>query len=677
MAHLATRDTTSAAGRLRHDSPPTRQDMSRHLRLDSPPTTRLSTHETRDVSPPATCLATRETTPVACRLQLAACDMTSAGGHPAEPFATAFQEHLNTRTTRDGGVSLLDRLSKTLETPHYVTLLYDWLSFTLGRIIVEHLPEDALHETRTLFLNVLFIRYQYGGQKAGEEMAYRLLAEAQMANFRRHFDEDNTPAEFSLVDCVGETWRPNKNAGELDWEDISDQEEGVEMGDVEMGNFEMGEGDEYEEEDEWDDEEDDEEDDEDDEDYVDEGDADDDEYEDLDVVLEAEMESQPAYLPRFIKAKPIVPALPEEEDLLQPDIPTDQLPAFWAGRIQVFFFNTAVGPRNRKPVVHDLVVMRKLKKTQYRTPAFLSAIKTSGLFHLMRKVARPGNLLETSDPDIEQSFRWHDWKLNYAELICRWILPTESDNMQCDTSHPNSESEYSFSTADARGLLIFIAEHPRMQPWGFNPMAVYLFLSLSCFKTNCDLWLVPCLRELKYPKIEGWDAAKVYRRLMDLPCFKKPSQRLERLSENSDRRLKVIIRETAEYRVFVKKVWRELYRPPSGVGTQPDANAGSSSSSDLDDSQSEETFSDIQPSTTSSRILRPTPRRRGPLSKNAIRKRRRRINSKKAKSEQGLQEEETGEVQTPPQPGLPAACPRRASILLAQLSPARQRTNVS
>ncbi|KAF8156284.1 hypothetical protein K438DRAFT_2026325 [Mycena galopus ATCC 62051] len=161
----------------------------------------------------------------------------------AEPFATAFHAHLNTRTTRDGGVSLLDRLSKTLETPHYVTLLYDWLSFTLGRIIVECLPEDALNETHALFLNVLFICYQYGGQKAGEEMAYQLLAEAQMANFRRHFisyDEDNTPAEFSLVDelDIGKTWRPNKNA-ESDWEDISDREEGIEMGN---NNVEMGKG---------------------------------------------------------------------------------------------------------------------------------------------------------------------------------------------------------------------------------------------------------------------------------------------------------------------------------------------------------------------------------------------------------------------------------------------------
>jgi hypothetical protein len=38
-----------------------------------------------------------------------------------------------------------------------------------------------------------------------------------------------------------------------------------------------------------------------------------------------------------------------------------------------------------------------------------------------------------------------------------------------------------------------------MHPWGYDPMAVFLFLSKECFEVNCDLWLVPCLRELDYP----------------------------------------------------------------------------------------------------------------------------------------------------------------------------------
>jgi hypothetical protein len=42
----------------------------------------------------------------------------------------------------------------------------------------------------------------------------------------------------------------------------------------------------------------------------------------------------------------------------------------------------------------------------------------------MRYVAKPGNLLETSHPDVEESFRWHNWKLSYAELICDWVSAT-------------------------------------------------------------------------------------------------------------------------------------------------------------------------------------------------------------------------------------------------------------
>lgn len=87
--------------------------------------------------------------------------------------------------------------------------------------------------------------------------------------------------------------------------------------------------------------------------------------------------------------------------------------------------------------------MRHLKPEQYRTPAFLSTLEvqciyirfkgpvahdlqTSGLFSLMREIARPGNLLETSHPDIEASFLDHDWKLSYSELICNWVEPTVS-----------------------------------------------------------------------------------------------------------------------------------------------------------------------------------------------------------------------------------------------------------
>lgn len=45
---------------------------------------------------------------------------------------------------------------------------------------------------------------------------------------------------------------------------------------------------------------------------------------------------------------------------------------------------------------------------------------------MMHRVCRRGNLLETSHPDVEDSFRWHDWKTSYAEMICRWVAPTRT-----------------------------------------------------------------------------------------------------------------------------------------------------------------------------------------------------------------------------------------------------------
>lgn len=66
-------------------------------------------------------------------------------------------------------------------------LLDDWLIFTLGAAIVENMPVDAVRNGWLLFLNVLFIRYLHQGRRDGEELAYKLLETAQMANFHEYF----------------------------------------------------------------------------------------------------------------------------------------------------------------------------------------------------------------------------------------------------------------------------------------------------------------------------------------------------------------------------------------------------------------------------------------------------------------------------------------------------------
>ncbi|KAJ7799303.1 hypothetical protein B0H14DRAFT_2903647 [Mycena olivaceomarginata] len=262
-------------------------------------------------------------------------------------------------------------------------------------------------------------------------------------------------------------------------------------------------------------------------------------------------------LPRFVKSVRKPCSLPPKA-LLQPQADTVQLPFFWVKNMSDFFYGQGDKP-DSEIIVDDLVAMRHLKPEQYRTPAFLSTLETSGLFSLMREIARPGNLLETSHPDIEASFLDHDWKLSYSELICNWVEPTVSPEDYEKSQIPlKPDPEYFFDSSDAQDLLEFIEENPRMHPWGFNPMAAFVFYSLHCFRANCDRWLVPCLRELQYPKINGWNPDIVYRRLMALPVF-EPG--FNGRWPNPDSLLLLVVRETADHHAFLQRIRREAYRP--------------------------------------------------------------------------------------------------------------------
>ncbi|KAF8130448.1 hypothetical protein K438DRAFT_1999430 [Mycena galopus ATCC 62051] len=424
---------------------------------------------------------------------------------------------------------LLKELARTSEIELLNEVLDDWLTFTLGSAIVINTPQEAIYESRLLFIKVLFIRYQHQGGPAGEELAYQLLETAQMSSFHSFFryDDADTPANFSLNEDLElrESWCDDPDSGDRDsdWED----EDNV-----------------------WEDE-----------DYVPDfgGDKETSTSEDNMILPSDELDH--CDLPGFVDAQDALRALPTKT-VLQPELKLDDLPLFWVGHIQDFFCSNTPDERDAKLVVDDLVAMRKLTLSQYRSPKFLEALKTSTLFDHMRAIARPGNLLETSHPDVEASFRWHNWKLSYAELICRWIQPT----LEPVVSEKNPKLKYEFSLADACGLLEFIDVHPRMQPWGFNPVAVYLFISLHCFKTNCDLWLVPCLQTLHYPKLEGWDPEKVYQRLMELPIFRTPpltppSKSTEDFTPILKSRLAVVVQETMRYRTFMHNIGREIYRP--------------------------------------------------------------------------------------------------------------------
>ncbi|KAJ7339054.1 hypothetical protein DFH08DRAFT_812448 [Mycena albidolilacea] len=357
------------------------------------------------------------------------------------------------------------------------------------------MPVDAVHNSWLLFLNVLFIRYLHQGRRDGEELAYKLLETAQMANFHKYFriyDEAESPPEFNWdheIDQDAFWCRIEEDDNNSAWEDEEDEDK-----------------------------EDDEEEDEEDESRMDVDDA-------------------------------------KEED------------------------NDTSGTINEtQSMLLRIIAMRCLKPKQYDSEDFRNALRTSELFQLMRYIAKPGNLLETSHPDVEESFRWHNWKLSYAELICDWVSATvKLEDYKASLLKP--DPEFKFTLADAQAFLDFINRNPRMQPWGFNPMAIYLFVS--------DIAL---LQIVTY--------ARVYQMLMQLPLFSKDSDTQYKFMYKSlDSRFNVVVSETAEHRTFLNEVNNELYRPlPLVVGPEctesmddsdSDTNSHWDAASDSDESESD------------------------------------------------------------------------------------------
>ncbi|KAJ7837248.1 hypothetical protein B0H14DRAFT_3460307 [Mycena olivaceomarginata] len=483
----------------------------------------------------------------------------------AEPFATAFTEVTNrTAITRSQKTTLWQKLEPTLKEPHWLHI-QDWLCFTLGAQIVEHMPEDAVIKSGELFLNVLHTRFLHQGKDEGEQLAYKLLEEAQMDNFRRYYRTlGEPPADFSLVEDLDlrDTWDSDSEAG--DW--YSDPED---MEDTDAADCE-------------------------DEDAMDidfvpndfhDDNASDRSMSGLDLADAVGMDDTflekhdalglyndgpvNTHLPSFVSEPthgkrrvipPVAPKVPPALREISDDSSLSSREAIWAKHLMEFFYSgqTEQVELSYLNVVLDLVDMRALRPTVYRSEDFQRSLMVSGLFDLLWEIARPGNLLERTHPDVEQSFHCHEWKASYAELIVRWVEESV-------TLEEYEDDNYKFTLEQAKHLLNFISDRPEMHPWSFNPMAVYLFFSLGCFIANCDIWLVPCLRELKYPHLEGWNSETVFRQLKRLPVFRNPAE------QALDPKLQLIIQETSEHDNFMDLLWYELYRSDLKECKQPKA----------------------------------------------------------------------------------------------------------
>ncbi|KAJ7455281.1 hypothetical protein B0H11DRAFT_1926162 [Mycena galericulata] len=475
------------------------------------------------------------------RLRAFADDVALWSKHPVKRI---FEERLGmgAASTRRGGDLLWVELRKELEKDaEWVEIASDWLAFTLGGEIVSEIPEEALSKSWNIMFDVLFLRYSANGAPESDVIARNMLLREQMANFRAYND---VGADYSMFDDLDrrDNWEGD-SAGDRDsdWEDVDDPM---------------------------------------DEDYEDE------EYEDNsedDPMEDHGGDSDEEFFVDFVQSHPppSPAAIPSHRP--PPDLAPADLPAHWLRHINVFFYPVVKplhlvqkGCRSKGDVVDDLRDMRNLPKRTYQSPAFQVALEETGLLERLHKICRLGNLLETSHPDVEASFRFHNWKMSYGYLICQWTPRSISEeeyekvganySIQTLMRRPKPDPHYKFSPKEAMDLLSFMSSHHRMHPWAHNPMAAYLFLSLDCFTFNAETWLVPCLETLKYPRVAGWNSVTIFRTIKELPLLKDISapDSLEFLEALEDRKLAVVLEETSLHRALMRRVKTYTWRPPPG-----------------------------------------------------------------------------------------------------------------
>ncbi|KAJ7782942.1 hypothetical protein B0H16DRAFT_1447178 [Mycena metata] len=127
------------------------------------------------------------------------------------------------------------------------------------------------------------------------------------------------------------------------------------------------------------------------------------------------------YLPDFNQLEPLSiallpPYIPSTS--LPTQIPIAQLPALWYQHLFVFFEPVASPhsfQRSPKDVIDAYCQMRDLPEHDWKSPTFQETLTSSGLLAQLKRICRLGDLIETSHPDVERSFRIHDWKISFAE----------------------------------------------------------------------------------------------------------------------------------------------------------------------------------------------------------------------------------------------------------------------
>ncbi|KAJ7471241.1 hypothetical protein B0H11DRAFT_1919802 [Mycena galericulata] len=416
-----------------------------------------------------------------------------------KPFKVIFRRVSCSRSRSSSG---FDTVFKTVA-PHLRCEFWPWLSYCLGTELLSNSAEnteDLLVRGHMLFVQVLLLRFQHDGGAEGDRQALAHLVEAQKVYLRAYV---SVPADFCWLDDLDarDSWddEPEGEPSVSDLDCVSDSDSEYVPEDLEVIPA--------------------------------------DDPRELDVLdfVQEEVLSWPRALPRQVPE-----ALDEEWER----------PFRWCTHIIDFFFlDTDDGEddfRDKAHVVDDLVEMRLLSERTYRSTEFQLAIEESGLVEALREVRRAGN---RTHPDVEESFRFHNWKYSYGRLLSDWGKATTTH--EDFDSIPNPDFPF-----DPMEFLLFFSVYSEMHPWRHNPMAAYLFLSMSSFKMNCGIWLVPALRELNY-KTEGWDSEHVFRTLRAHEIFTDPAGSAP-LLDFLHPQLRVAVLESVVHQRLVRKVHRQV-----------------------------------------------------------------------------------------------------------------------
>ncbi|KAJ7152312.1 hypothetical protein C8R43DRAFT_950915 [Mycena crocata] len=406
------------------------------------------------------------------------------------PIAPIFAANQTKRESSRLLDCLVEALLPELSTPDWVAISTDWVLFCLGGEIVSALSdsEDAIQSFKTqiqLFVHVLWLRYIHGDTEQCEALVQKCLLDGRV-NIVRFLSAP--PPQLSFIEDIS---RQDRLA------DFDDEEE-----DDDEANSLSGSDDVYDD--------------------------------DEDPVYNDDEDSD------------------EDSDYLSWEDEGKSSVYRWQKNISAFFYPEEIQltkPRKCKRVVKDLVQMRNLPAQVYESPQFTTELKDSGLLNSFLKICQPGNLLETTHPDVELSYRFYNWL--------------------------NISSKIPYRPFDPVDFLTFFSQNRRMHPWRSNPMAAYLFVSCSAFKVNCRLWLIPSLETLGFGA-SGWDLDQVYRDLMRHPVMQNRPESQSVLA-GLDAKLRTVITETAALRKQLEDVNQELYYTSPSAVTSTSAPEASSS----------------------------------------------------------------------------------------------------